>query len=108
MFFLIATAVHTFVTVMTQVNFAVLAADHRPVAFAILAITSSFAVVTVRDVTRTYLNALVLLQTLLTVEFKLATNTLQAPAVITLKCSLLRATTGVTLLTYQTSIDSLF
>lgn len=107
-FFLIAAAVHTFLTVLTQVKFAGLAADHRPVAFAILSISSSFAVVTVRDVTRTDLNTIMVLQTLLTVELKLATNTLQAPAVITLKCSLLRATTSITLLTYQSSVDSLF
>lgn len=107
-FLLIATAVRAFLTVLTQVNSAVLAADHRPVALAILAVISSFAVVAVRDVTRTDLDPLVVLQTLLTVQLKLATNTLQAPAVITLKRSLLRPTTSITLLTYQTSIDSLF
>lgn len=107
-FLLIAAAVCAFLTVLTQVNFAVLAADNRPVAFAILPVMSSFAIVTIRDVTRTYLNPLVVLQTLLTVQLELATNTLQAPAVITLERSLLRPTTSITLLTYQTSIDSLF
>lgn len=107
-FLLIAAAVRAFLTVLTQVKLAALAADHRPVASAMLAIISPFAVVTVRDVTRTDLDPLVVLQTLLTVQLKLAANALQAPAVFTLKCSLLRATTGITLLTYQTSIDSLF
>lgn len=68
-------------------------------AFAIVSVTS-FTVVTVRDVPRSYLNPLMVLQTLLTVELELTTDTLQAFAFITLKCSLLRATTGITLLTY--------
>ncbi len=98
-FLLVASTVGAFLTVLTQVNFAVLAADHRSMAFATVSITS-FTVVTVRDVPRTYLNPLVVLQTLLTVELELTADTLQAFAFITLKCSLLRATTRVTLLTY--------
>lgn len=69
-------------------------------AFATVSIASSFTVVTVRDVARTYLNPLVVLQTLLIVQLELTTNTLQALALITLKRSLLRAATGITLLTY--------
>lgn len=107
-FLLISPAVCPFLTVLAQVDFAVLAADHGPVAFAILSVMSSFAVVTVGDVTGTNLNPLMVLQRLLAVELKLATNALQAPAVVTLKRSLLRASTSITLLTYQTSIDSLF
>lgn len=68
-------------------------------AFATVSVTS-FAVVTVRYVPGAYLNPLMVLQTLLIVELELATDTLQALALIALKRSLLRATTGVTLLTY--------
>ena len=99
MFLLVASTVGAFLTILAQVDFAILAADHRPVAFAIVSITS-FAVVTVRDMPGADLNPLVALQTLLTVELKLTANTLQTFALITLEGGLLRATTGITFLTY--------
>lgn len=68
-------------------------------AFAVVSVTS-FTVVTVRDMPRTYLSPLMVLQTLLIVELELTARTLQAFAFIALKRSLLRATTGITLLTY--------
>ena len=98
-FLLVASTVGAFLAVLAQVNFAVLAADHRSVAFATLSITP-FTVVTVRDVPRSYLDPLVVLQAVLGVQIELTANTLQTSAFITLKCSLLRATTGIALLTY--------
>lgn len=99
-FLLIASTVCAFLTVLAQVNFAGLATDHGSVAFAIVSISFSFTVVTVRNMTGSYLNPLMVLQTFLTVDLTLASNTLQALAFITLNCSLLKATTGITLLTY--------
>lgn len=98
-FLLVAPAVGALLTVLAQVDLAVLAADHRSMAFATISVTS-FAVVTVRYMPGAYLNPLMVLQALLIVELELATDTLQALALIALKRSLLRATTGVTLLTY--------
>lgn len=106
-FLLITSTVGAFLTVLAQVNFAVLAADHRPVPLAVVSI-ASFTVVTVGDVTWTYLNPLVVLQTLLTVELKLTPNTLQTSAFVTFIRSLLGATARITFLAYQTCIDSLF
>lgn len=68
-------------------------------AFAIIPVTS-FTVVAIRDMAGAYLDPLVVLQALLTVELDLTADTLQASALITLICSLFRATTGITLLTY--------
>lgn len=98
-FLLVASAVGAFLTVLAQVNFAVLTADHGSMTFVTVSVTS-FTIITVRYMPRTYLNPLVVLQTLLIMELQLTTNTLQAFAFIALKRSLLRATAGITLLTY--------
>lgn len=105
---LVASAVRALLAVLAQVDFAGLAADHGPVPLAIVSIRSPFTVVTVGDVARADLDPLVVLQALLVVELEFTADTLQAPALITLERSLLRAATGVTLLTYQTGVDSLF
>lgn len=105
---LVASAVRALLAVLAQVDFAVLAADHGPVPLAIVSICTPFTVVTVGDVARADLDPLVVLQALLVVELELTADTLQAPALVTLERSLLRAATDVTLLTYQTGVDSLF
>lgn len=105
---LVASAVRALLAVLAQVDFAVLAPDHGPVPLTIVSIRSPFTVVTVGDVARADLDPLVVLQALLVVELEFTADTLQAPALVTLERSLLRAATGVTLLTYQTGVDSLF
>lgn len=98
-FLLVAPTVGAFLTVLAQVDFAVLAADHRPVALAAVPVTS-FTVIAVGDVPGAYLDPLVALEALLAVELQITADTLQTPTLITFKGSLLRATTGITLLTY--------
>lgn len=109
---LIPSTVGTFLAVLTQVNFAVLAADIRTIPrsfFNRATVVGHFiAVVAVRDMVRSYLNPLMVLQRLLAVEFKLTANTLQVFTLCTLKRCLLKASTSIALLTYQTSINSLF
>lgn len=107
MFLLAASTVGAFLTVRAQVNFAALAADHGSVALAGVSI-ASFAVVTVRDVPGADLDPLVVPQALLAVELELTADTLQAFALDALKRGLLGATARVTLLTYQTGVDSFF
>lgn len=109
MLLLVAAAVGALLTVLAQVDLAVLAADHGPVpSAATLSLGAPFAVVAVGDVARADGNPVVVLQPLLVVEFELAADTLQAAALVALERSFFRAAAGVTLLTYQTGVDSLF
>lgn len=107
MLLLVAAAVRALLTVLAQVDLAVVASDHGPVPpGATLSLGAPFAAVAVGDVARADRNPVVVLQALLIVEFVLAADTLQAPALVALERSLLRAAAGVTLLTYQTGVDS--
>lgn len=91
--------VGAFLTVLTQVDFAVEAADDRSVPLAAFRI-ASFATVTEGYVSRPYGHPLMVLQVLLGVEPGLTAEALQVFALITFKRSLFSAIAGVAFLTY--------
>lgn len=98
-FLFASSTVGAFLTVLTQVHFAVEAADNRSVPLAVFR-CASFAIVTVGDVSRAYGHPLMVLQVVLAVKPGLTADALQVFALITFKCSLFRAIAGIAFLTY--------
>lgn len=74
-FLLAAPTVGAFLTVLAQIDFAILAADHRSVTLAAVSMTF-FTVVAEGNMPRTYRDTLVVLKSFLTVKLQLTLNTL--------------------------------
>lgn len=92
MLLLVTSAVGASLTALAQVNFAVLAVDHGPLsspAIGRATVVAPFAVATVGDVPRPYLDPLMVVQALLTMEFQLTANALQAVTLLTFEGGLL-------------------
>lgn len=94
--------------VKAQIYFTALATDHSSQATTIhCAATVAFAGVAKRNVTRGDSDPVVVSHALLAMEFQLAADTLQAAALVTFKRSLVRASTGIALLTHWDGIHPL-